>query len=597
MEYDGDRIKSKSDVGIYSFNTGNHQVKEIDPSFGGASAGSAYLPANHTIAYTAEGKVSSISESETGKQYAIEYGLGNQRFKSEYSESGTSKYTRYYSGHYEKEVRDGVERQLNYISANGELIAIYEQKPSEEKMHYIYSDYLGSLRCITDDHGNIEQRLGYDAWGNRRNAITGAKLSASEVTQASALTQRGYTGHEHIDEMGLINMNGRVYDPDLGMFLSPDPEVQAPDNSQSYNRYAYCMNNPLMYTDPSGYSWWSHFTNWVGNNWKPIAIAAVAIGVTVLTAGLAAPFAAGMGLEGAMGVAALSGMAGGAVSGAGNAWAQGGSFSDCFGAGFTGMVMGGIGGAAMAGAMGGIGSIPWLRGGGGPLFLNSHNSTALMNNWTLADQLGKSSLYNGVSKGMLASGLAGTLMGDLLAQAQSAGDIEAAAKGPNSIQYDTGVPLYKKPVMGGGPGSSFGSLNSAAMDFGIRYNDNSIRDNREFATAFYKYNKNGVTCYSYTTPVYGPLCNGPDGTVNIPYHRGQVGWGHTHGPLSEGSSTFSPADFNVKNRGGIAYLCNPSGALYRYNYSTGLVDCVVRGLPSYLDFNKYPSGESSGPDR
>jgi RHS repeat-associated protein len=66
-----------------------------------------------------------------------------------------------------------------------------------------------------------------------------------------------------LDEFGLINMNGRVYDPSVGRFLSPDNEVQAPDNSQSYNRYAYCMNNPLKYTDPTGYLWYKdNFGNW-----------------------------------------------------------------------------------------------------------------------------------------------------------------------------------------------------------------------------------------------------------------------------------------------------------------------------------------------
>ncbi|NCU35628.1 RHS repeat-associated core domain-containing protein, partial [Candidatus Falkowbacteria bacterium] len=61
-----------------------------------------------------------------------------------------------------------------------------------------------------------------------------------------------YTGHEHLDEFGLINMNGRMYDPLLGRMLSPDNFVQAPDNSQNFNRYSYAMNNPLVYTDPDG---------------------------------------------------------------------------------------------------------------------------------------------------------------------------------------------------------------------------------------------------------------------------------------------------------------------------------------------------------
>lgn len=59
-------------------------------------------------------------------------------------------------------------------------------------------------------------------------------------------------GHEHLDRLGLINMNGRVYDPLLGRFLSPDNYVQMPDYSQNFNRFGYCYNNPLIYTDPSG---------------------------------------------------------------------------------------------------------------------------------------------------------------------------------------------------------------------------------------------------------------------------------------------------------------------------------------------------------
>nr|WP_276611278.1 RHS repeat-associated core domain-containing protein [Thioalkalivibrio sp. XN8] len=64
---------------------------------------------------------------------------------------------------------------------------------------------------------------------------------------------RGFTGHEHLDQVGLIHMGGRVYDPELGWFLSPDPFVQFPASTQGFNRYAYVGNNPLSYTDPSGY--------------------------------------------------------------------------------------------------------------------------------------------------------------------------------------------------------------------------------------------------------------------------------------------------------------------------------------------------------
>ena len=70
---------------------------------------------------------------------------------------------------------------------------------------------------------------------------------------AAITLTRGFTMHEHLDQVGLVHMGGRVYDPELGRFLSPDPFVQFPISTQGFNRYAYVSNNPLSYTDPSGY--------------------------------------------------------------------------------------------------------------------------------------------------------------------------------------------------------------------------------------------------------------------------------------------------------------------------------------------------------
>ena len=84
----------------------------------------------------------------------------------------------------------------------------------------------------------------YDAWGQQA------------VTTNTLGFHRGYTGHEMLPEFGLINMNGRLYDPYLARFLSPDNYVQMPDFSQSFNRYSYCLNNPLKYVDPDGEIAW-----------------------------------------------------------------------------------------------------------------------------------------------------------------------------------------------------------------------------------------------------------------------------------------------------------------------------------------------------
>ena len=91
--------------------------------------------------------------------------------------------------------------------------------------------------------------LAYDAHGKRRLA----DWQPGTPNTLNRETPRGFTGHEHLDGVGLIHMNGRVYDPTLGRFLSADPFVQAPDSTQSFNRYTYANNNPLSYTDPSGF--------------------------------------------------------------------------------------------------------------------------------------------------------------------------------------------------------------------------------------------------------------------------------------------------------------------------------------------------------
>ena len=104
------------------------------------------------------------------------------------------------------------------------------------------------MESITDESGVVTEHLSYDAHGKRR--LTDWQAGTPAIPGE---TPRGFTGHEHLDGVGLIHMNGRVYDPTLGRFLSADPNVQAPDDTQSFNRYSYVKNNPLSYTDPSGF--------------------------------------------------------------------------------------------------------------------------------------------------------------------------------------------------------------------------------------------------------------------------------------------------------------------------------------------------------
>ena len=145
-------------------------------------------------------------------------------------------------------------------------IVRYDSRTSTYTPYSVETDHLGSITAMYNNSGTKVLAATYDAWGKRMQ------------TTSTLEFRRGYTGHEHIDGFDLINMNsaierehgefyspvpsvsrmgeanGRVYDPLIGRFLSPDPFIQLPDFSQNFNRYSYCLNNPLKYTDPSGES-------------------------------------------------------------------------------------------------------------------------------------------------------------------------------------------------------------------------------------------------------------------------------------------------------------------------------------------------------
>ncbi|MGP9802811.1 RHS repeat domain-containing protein [Rheinheimera sp. NSM] len=132
--------------------------------------------------------------------------------------------------------------------------AIVELSGSRATTRYVYSDHLGSVDVITNAAGLLEQKLSFDAFGKRRQVFTQSNQPVALTLAAILnLTHRGFTGHLQVDHANVIHMGGRIYDAHIGRFLQADPFVQAPSNSQSHNRYSYVLNNPLSYTDPSGY--------------------------------------------------------------------------------------------------------------------------------------------------------------------------------------------------------------------------------------------------------------------------------------------------------------------------------------------------------
>ena len=154
-----------------------------------------------------------------------------------------------FSPGYEKEVTVASTRELHYINSPYGLVAILIKQGTTTSVYYTETDHLGSIVGLLNADGSYAEQFSFDAWGRRRNPLNWTYASVPQPV----LISRGYTGHEHLDAFGLVDMNGRMYDPVLGRFLGVDPLIQTPDNSQSINGYSYCLNNPLKYTDPSGY--------------------------------------------------------------------------------------------------------------------------------------------------------------------------------------------------------------------------------------------------------------------------------------------------------------------------------------------------------
>ncbi|WP_125564710.1 RHS repeat-associated core domain-containing protein [Pseudoalteromonas rubra] len=214
-----------------------------------------------TLTYSARNKVTQISQN--GEVINFEYDANNRRYKR----TEGSK-TIYYVGALEivDEGASGEFANQHYVrrSINGDAVQTYHPN-GQASLQWLFTDHQGSVVAITDYAGKFLKRFSYDVFG-KQSEIVRPPSSDTSYTQWSTATMgiftrvpansRSYTGHEPITLGGdnrIIHMNGRIYDADTGRFMQADPFVQAPSNLQNYNAYSYVLNNPLSYTDPSGY--------------------------------------------------------------------------------------------------------------------------------------------------------------------------------------------------------------------------------------------------------------------------------------------------------------------------------------------------------
>jgi RHS repeat-associated protein len=386
------RIVSNSKLGNYIYSTTSYQQTELSLN----PSGQAYFSNYQKQQITYNSFKNPVEITEEGKdKVSFEYNAFMGRSNMFYGGLDTNKTLRKHRKHYSHdgsmevayEKTTGKVTFVTYLMGdayNSPVIWHSEHSGSiiANNYYYLHRDYLGSILAITDKEGVFKEKRHFDAWGN----IVKLQDGAGNNLTAFKILDRGYTGHEHLLGVGIIHMNGRLYDPVLHRFLSPDNFVQDPFNTQNFNRYAYVLNNPLMYTDPSGEiipfliigaaivgayiggaqangsynpaKWdWSSGSTWGG------IIGGGILGAASMGAGIAASAAiapAAMAMVGVSGGAIggaisgfIGGVVGGAISGGGMAILPGGDGKFLAGM-YKGAIVGGLTGAVLGGVIGGI---------------------------------------------------------------------------------------------------------------------------------------------------------------------------------------------------------------------------------------------------
>ena len=235
-------ILSKSDAGTYAYDNTPYAVS-------GITNGQNISTTEQDITYYSFEKVKKITEGTKTADFI--YNADHQRIRMILKDNGTTTKTRwYFGGSCERELVGTTVTQYIWIGGDAYTAVAVAKKVGTGSwtVYNIFRDHLGTITHLKNGT-NPADEYSFDAWGRRRDKDDWTYTLTSEPF---LFADRGFTGHEYLEDFKLYNMNGRLYDPVVGRFLSPDPYVQSSDNSQNFNRYSYCLNNPLKYNDPDG---------------------------------------------------------------------------------------------------------------------------------------------------------------------------------------------------------------------------------------------------------------------------------------------------------------------------------------------------------
>lgn len=354
-------IHSKSDVGTYTYSSAHpHAVASIsgtvNSTFSYDANGNQLTGNGKTYTWSPFNRPLTISGNGATSTFA--YAPDHTRYQQA-TQSGT---TTNYVGPWFRIVSDGTTTEYKHrLIANGQVIGVLvAYSDGSKRLRYLLHDALGSVTAMAEVGGSVAMRMSFTAFGERRDPSNWQPKAS--YPPPTTFTTDGYTGHEQLDDQGLINLNARIYDPVIGQIASADPT-----GGSGLSRYTYVADNPLAYTDPTGFGWLSdfvsdpigtvtdtvsdalddvaqgagHIVDEVGSHWQEAA----AIALAAWTGG-ASLTALGTSFAGYVG----SGAAAGAVFAASDTTLRGGTPGQVVRAGVRGGIGGAIGGGFLYGA-------------------------------------------------------------------------------------------------------------------------------------------------------------------------------------------------------------------------------------------------------
>jgi RHS repeat-associated protein len=206
-----------------------------------------------TQSWTSANLPATLATSTLSTQFS--YAPDRSRWKQVANYSGVTETTLFIGGLLERHTTTTPARThwKHLIATPSGEVQYVRRSDGTTDTFYVPSDHLGSADAVLNSAGTVLVRTSFNAWGARRDDDWVGAPSSTELQQIADTTRHGFTGHDMLDNVGLVHMNGRVYDPAIGRFVSADPFVVPMLGTQGLNRYAYTLNSPLSYTDPSGF--------------------------------------------------------------------------------------------------------------------------------------------------------------------------------------------------------------------------------------------------------------------------------------------------------------------------------------------------------